>query len=40
MNVFTKYTKRYFVLDLESATFTYADDLAKKPSCIIMLRVT
>ena len=35
-----KFTKRWFTLDTEAYTISYAKDKGKKASCIIMARVS
>jgi hypothetical protein len=39
LSIFSKYVKRYFILDLEKGIISYADEKGKKPSTIIMVRV-
>jgi hypothetical protein len=39
MNPFAKYTKRYFILDIETASFSYSSEQGKKPKCTVMVRV-
>jgi hypothetical protein len=40
MKLFSKYIKRYFILDIEASTLSYAQEKGKWPTCIIMLRVS
>lgn len=40
MSVFSKFTKRWFVLDLTKGTFHYSGGKGKKPSTLMHLRVS
>lgn len=40
MKIFTKYTKRFFVLDLDSASISYGPEKGKIPTNTIMIWVS